>query len=78
MNAGSTSNADYFLDCLLEIGEGPTVQGTSEHSKYRQILGQKIVHLLALFSLVYVGIEFTIGGVRAPFQCMMRDTHICE
>ncbi|OCB85537.1 MFS general substrate transporter [Sanghuangporus baumii] len=49
-------------DSLIEIGERPTVQGTSEHSKYRQILGQKIVHLLALFSLVYVGVEFTIGG----------------
>ncbi|KAL5492168.1 hypothetical protein ACEPAI_3615 [Sanghuangporus weigelae] len=49
-------------DSLVEIGEKPTVQGTSEHSKYRQILGQKIVHLLALFSLVYVGVEFTIGG----------------
>ena len=37
-------------------------RGTSEHSTYKQIFTHKIVHLLAFFSLVYVGIEFTIGG----------------
>ena len=51
-----------FPECLKEIGEEPTVRGTSEHNKYRQILGQKVVHLLAFFSLVYVGIEFTIAS----------------
>jgi fucose permease len=37
-------------------------KGTSEHSKFRQILSHKTVHLLAFFILVYVGVEVTIGG----------------
>lgn len=52
-------------ECYAEIGEGPTAQGTSEASKCKQVLGQKVVHLLAFFSLVYVGIEFTIAGAYA-------------
>jgi fucose permease len=34
----------------------------SEHSKFKQIMNQKTVQLLALFGLVYVGTEVTIGG----------------
>ncbi|EJD07347.1 MFS general substrate transporter [Fomitiporia mediterranea MF3/22] len=49
-------------ECFLEIGEAATEQGTSDDSKYKQILTNKVVHLLAFWSLVYVGIEITIGG----------------
>jgi hypothetical protein len=38
----------------------------SEDSKFRQIFGLKTVHLLALFILVYVGVEVTIGGKPWP------------
>jgi len=49
-------------ECLQKIGQEAGEQGTSEQNKYRQILGQKVVHLLAIFSLIYVGTEVTIGG----------------
>ncbi|EJD07346.1 MFS general substrate transporter [Fomitiporia mediterranea MF3/22] len=35
--------------------DAATEQGTSEDSKYKQIMTQKVVHPLAFFSLVYVG-----------------------
>lgn len=50
------------LVCLEEIGEKPGAIGTDQRSKYKQILSKKIVHLLAFFSLVYVGVEISIGG----------------
>jgi hypothetical protein len=31
-------------------------------TKYRQIMSMKLVHLLAIWALVYVGVEFTLGG----------------
>lgn len=43
----------------------PEVVHTAENSqanKYRQILGLRVVYILAFFSLVYVGTEVTIGG----------------
>ncbi|KIK86997.1 hypothetical protein PAXRUDRAFT_831878 [Paxillus rubicundulus Ve08.2h10] len=49
-------------ECLAEIGQPRGEQNTSEHSQFRQIFGLKGVHLLALFILVYVGVEVTIGG----------------
>ncbi|KAI5123262.1 hypothetical protein M0805_001351 [Coniferiporia weirii] len=49
-------------ECMLEIGEAVAERGTSDDSKYKQILSQKVVHLLALFSLLYVGVELAIGG----------------
>ncbi|KAH8113878.1 MFS general substrate transporter [Phellopilus nigrolimitatus] len=49
-------------ECLHEIGEAAMERGASEDNKYKQIFNQKVVHLLAFFSLVYVGIEITIGG----------------
>jgi len=58
-----------FLDCLREVGQPPAEHGaplTSEHSKLRQILRQKNVHLIAFFILVYVGVEVTIGGLCFP------------
>lgn len=58
-------------ECLKEIGQEAGEQGTSDQSKYRQILGQKVVHLLAIFSLIYVGTEVTIGGtqqIKEPFD----------
>ncbi|EJD07339.1 MFS general substrate transporter [Fomitiporia mediterranea MF3/22] len=59
-------------DCLREIGEAPTKQGTSTDSKYKQILTHKIVHLLAFFSLVYVGIEIAIGGWTVSYMQKYR------
>jgi len=31
-------------------------------SKYKQIFALRAVHLLAIFALIYIGIEVTLGG----------------
>ncbi|KAJ6627841.1 major facilitator superfamily domain-containing protein [Mycena sp. CBHHK59/15] len=49
-------------ECLASVGEAAGETGTSQHSKFRQILSLKTVHLLAFFILIYVGVEVTIGG----------------
>ncbi|KAG9029878.1 hypothetical protein FRB95_004754 [Tulasnella sp. JGI-2019a] len=46
----------------------PLVRG----NKYKQILSQKQVHLLAAFTLVYVGAEVTIGGWIVTFLDQLR------
>ena len=50
------------IACLARVGLPATERGTSEHSKMRQILSLKTVHLLGIFCLFYVGAEVTIGG----------------
>ncbi|KAJ7081684.1 major facilitator superfamily domain-containing protein [Mycena crocata] len=50
-------------ECLALVGESAgETNTTSDHSNFRQILSLKAVHLLAFFTLVYVGVEVTIGG----------------
>ncbi|KAJ7512743.1 major facilitator superfamily domain-containing protein [Mycena galericulata] len=49
-------------ECLVRIGEPAGEKSPSDHSNFRQILSLKTVHLLAFFTLVYVGVEVTIGG----------------
>ncbi|EJD07335.1 MFS general substrate transporter [Fomitiporia mediterranea MF3/22] len=58
-------------ECLCECGEAPMKQATSKESKYKQFLRLKVVHVLAFFSLVYVGIEFTIGWWTVSY--MQKD-----
>lgn len=52
-----------FSECLKAIGQDAGEKGSSENNHYKQILGQKVLHLLAFFSLVYVGVEFAVGGI---------------
>ncbi|KAF8827748.1 hypothetical protein HHX47_DHR4000377 [Lentinula edodes] len=59
-------------DCLVEIGQEPGEKGTSEHSHFRQIMSLKSVHLLAVFILVYVGVEVTVGGWIVTFIQTVR------
>ncbi|KAF7360330.1 MFS domain-containing protein [Mycena venus] len=49
-------------ECLGLIGEAAGETNPSDHSNFRQILSHKSVHILAFFTLVYVGVEVTIGG----------------
>ena len=42
-------------ECLLEIGQHPEEAERSEQSAYRQIFRLRAVHLMAFFSLIYVG-----------------------
>ena len=66
-------SSDYFihrypLECLAQIGQASTPQSTSGDSTFSQIIHSKTVHSLALFLLMYVGVEVTIGGDILP--CM--------
>ncbi|KAF8265759.1 major facilitator superfamily domain-containing protein [Lactarius quietus] len=60
-------------ECLAQIGqlveEGEIVNG----SKHKEIFKLKALHLLALFTLVYVGIEVTIGGWIVTYIIQVRD-----
>ena len=50
---------------MLEIGQAPDpsdAERDNGDNKYRQIFRLKEVHLLALFILIYVGVEVTLGG----------------
>jgi fucose permease len=31
-------------------------------NKYKQLMGMKAVHLMAVWALIYVGVEVTLGG----------------
>ena len=57
-------------ECLTEIELAPAPSDRSADlntNKYRQMLRLRDVHLMALFILVYVGTEVTLGG-------RLRDT----
>ena len=51
-------------ECLAQGGEiiPDKPDNPSEEGKYSQLLRLKATHLLALFLLVYIGVEVTIGG----------------
>lgn len=53
------------VECLTEVGQKiiHTTEANHEDSKYRQIFALREVHLLAFFTLIYVGVEVTLGGM---------------
>ncbi|KAF7350828.1 MFS domain-containing protein [Mycena sanguinolenta] len=62
-------------ECLARIGQeaGDEEKGeNNEQSHLRQIVSMKAVHLLAVFLLVYVGVEVTIGGWIVSFMIDVR------
>ncbi|KAA1472111.1 MFS general substrate transporter [Dentipellis sp. KUC8613] len=61
-------------ECLAQIGLVQDDDGLprNEGNKYRQIFRLKALHLLAFFSLVYVGTEVTIGGWIVTFIIQIR------
>ncbi|TFY79852.1 hypothetical protein EWM64_g4162 [Hericium alpestre] len=63
-------NAAY--ECFEEIGQIIENEDQNNDNKYRQIFGLKAVHLLALFILIYVGTEVTIGGWIVTFIIQVR------
>lgn len=54
-------------ECMAEEGQPPGEVGESPQSKYSQIMRLKAVHALAIFSLIYVGVEVTLGGANPSF-----------
>ncbi|KAF7316208.1 MFS domain-containing protein [Mycena indigotica] len=61
-------------DCLRLVGEQPQedASATSERSNFGQVLSLRAVHLLAFFTLVYVGVEVTIGGWITTYMIDVR------
>ncbi|KAF8959974.1 major facilitator superfamily domain-containing protein [Flammula alnicola] len=58
---------------LIQAGEIiPEKSDVEEGNKYGQLLRLKAVHLLALFLLVYIGVEVTIGGWTVMFMVVVR------
>jgi fucose permease len=52
--------------CLRQAGEMLSDRVASEElhdNKFGQLMRNKTVHLLALFLVVYIGVEVTIGGI---------------
>lgn len=50
-------------ECLVHIGqEAGEKSSNNDKSNVRQFMGIKAVHFLAVFALIYVGTEVTIGG----------------
>jgi len=61
--------------CRKEAGETIPPRNVDEESsskKFGQMMTNKAVHLLALFLLVYIGVEVTIGGWTASFLMLIR------
>jgi hypothetical protein len=62
-------------ECLAQIGEGAEEKETVAGSKYKEMFKLKALHLLALFILVYVGVEVTIGGkFLTPSRFLCNNT----
>ncbi|KAJ3505313.1 hypothetical protein NLJ89_g7482 [Agrocybe chaxingu] len=60
--------------CLAQAGEiVPDKTEDAPGATYGELLRLKAVHLLALFLLVYIGIEVTIGGWIVSFMLIIRD-----
>lgn len=58
---------DLFAEIMIEEGEEPgEVQvveaGAVSENKFKQIFRSKVVHYMALFSIIYIGVEVTMGG----------------
>ena len=50
-----------YVAILQDIGVQPNQEPEHDASVFRQIMGLKLVHLMAFFILIYVGAEVTIG-----------------
>ena len=56
-------------ECLAQIGQTAEEKELVGGSKYKEMFRLKALHTLALFILVYVGVEVTIGGKSRPMHC---------
>lgn len=62
---------------LVDAGQIPDDQvSTVQKNKYRQIIGLKRVYILAIFALIYIGIEATIGGMFSFHFLAPRGTDL--
>ncbi|KAM5540128.1 hypothetical protein V8D89_006268 [Ganoderma adspersum] len=62
---------------LTEIGQTPAreeaaEEGSSSGSKYSQMFKLTSLHLMAVFTLIYVGVEVTVGGWIVTYIIQLR------
>lgn len=50
------------LEIMQEEGETSSDADGVSSNKFRQMMGNKDVHFLSVFALIYVGVEVTMGG----------------
>jgi len=59
-------------ECLAQIGQATEENEAVGNSKYKEMFRLKGLHLLAFFTLVYVGVEVTIGGWIVTYVIQVR------
>lgn len=55
-------------EIMQEEGETSSDADGVNSNKFRQMMGNKDVHFLSVFALIYVGVEVTMGG-EYPSEC---------
>ncbi|KAI0367660.1 MFS general substrate transporter [Pilatotrama ljubarskyi] len=60
-------------DVMEEEGENGISENAVDSNKYKQVLGLKEVHVLSVFSLIYVGLEVTMGGWSVTYILERRN-----
>ena len=65
------------LDLLAEGGQEP-LEGedsvSAGRNMYRAILGIRSVHYMAIFALIYIGTEVTLGGMVVTSNSRFRSS----
>jgi fucose permease len=64
---------DHDSECLAQIGQDTEEKEMVGGSKYKEMFKLKALHILAFFTLVYVGVEVTIGGELISLPCCIYD-----
>ncbi|KAI0332815.1 MFS general substrate transporter [Cubamyces sp. BRFM 1775] len=60
-------------DIMEAEGESGVNENAADTNKFKQVLGLKEVHVLSAFSLIYVGLEVTLGGWSVTYILDMRN-----
>lgn len=60
-------------ECLAQIGQATEEKEMVGGSKYKEMFKLKALHILAFFTLVYVGVEVTIGGESISLSLCLRQ-----
>ena len=71
----------YITEALAESGQNPPREeaGESGGNKYSEMFKLKSLHFMAVFIVIYIGVEVTLGGEAyngmAQVPCATPDTH---
>ncbi|KAI0631012.1 MFS general substrate transporter [Trametes polyzona] len=60
-------------EVMEDEGESGATENAVDTNKYKQVLGLKEVHVLSMFSLIYVGLEVTMGGWSVTYILERRN-----